>query len=103
MGRVVVRNVPRAGGVVKLKNPALKRDEKGNAIYPPKQPPPAAPPAEPVKAPAITPPVQAAHAPAPDTRAAAFHYSKYQGRATISRLWAGIAALDEARGVHAAL
>ena len=80
MGRVVVTNVPRAGGVVKLKNPALKRDEKGDAIYPPKQPPPA----EPVKAPAITPPVQAAHAP-------------------ISRLWAGIAALDEARGVHAAL
>lgn len=80
MGRVVVTNVPRAGGVVKLKNPALKRDEKGNAIYPPK-PAPAAP-AEPVKAPAI--PVQAAHAP-------------------ISRLWAGIAALDEARGVHAAL
>ena len=81
MGRVVVGNVPRAGGVVKLKNPALKRDEKGNAIYPSKQPAPAAPPAEPVKAPA---PVQAAHAP-------------------ISRLWAGIAALDEARGVHAAL
>ena len=86
MGRVVVTNVPRAGGVVKLKNPALKRDEKGDAIYPPRQPPPAAPPAppaEPVKAPAvITPPVQAAHAP-------------------ISRLWAGIAAVDEVRGCFA--
>ena len=83
MGRVVVRNVPRAGGVVKLKNPALNRHEKGNAIYPPKQPPPPAPPAEPVKAPAvITPPVQAAHAP-------------------ISRLWAAIAVVDEARGVFA--